>query len=168
MEKAFYLFLIAILFFLTGYLTFLDIEGFILDYFREYKVMYVEIITPFLDSLQFGVICSIVPIAFYFIWRKTKTEENRLKFASILVFIAILPLSGIISYYSLVNQLESEKVILSNGQVAAFTSTVESMNIPLHIFIAVVLGFIAVFAFLFSKESNLRKRVIGFLGFFEN
>ena len=168
MKKAFYLFLIAILFFLTGFLSFNTIEEFILSYFRAYQLAYVGMITPFLDSLYFGAICSIVPIVFYFIWRKTKTEENQLKLVSILIFIILLPLSGIISYYSLINQLESEKVILSNGQVAAFTSTVESMNIPLHIFIAVVLGFIAVFFFFFSKESNLRKRVIGFLGFFEN
>ncbi len=140
MRKKIYLLIISVILFSSGFVNYYVIQSLIVDHFSKVSFAYEKVGTQFFDSLVFGIICGIIPIVLTILWSKTFTEKKSLKFISLLVLIIVIALYNIARIEVLKSKYDSN----TNSKITSSISF-ENINIPLHIFLGELLGFLIIY-----------------------
>ena len=151
MKKYIYLTLISIIFFAVGFYSFQDIEYTILGSLKTLNLEHADMTSILWRSLEFALICGIIPIVFVLIWKKNNIQAYKPKVISVVMFLVTTITFLIIRNIFLQSKNQSLKSELGNTGISIITNA-DSLHIPLYIFLGSVLGFI--FAFFYLKKNK--------------
>ncbi len=129
MRKYLFLTIISIILFALGLKFYIEIQDSILD---TQNLAYSKIDTQFFHSLEFGILCGVLPFIINMVWEKMEVKKPSVKIVSIFIFL--IP----ISVFAIARSLMSK----SDFQ------TVESINLPIYFIAGSTIGLFAMFMFL--------------------
>ncbi|MEC4049643.1 hypothetical protein OX284_009405 [Flavobacterium sp. SUN046] len=148
MKKNIYLIIIAIILFLSGFVNYTNLQNIIIENLKQYSFTYNEMNIQLFDSLKFGFLCGITPIILNIFWNKTKTEKFSLKLLSMFVFLTVIVTYFIVKMSILKSKIEIDKIEMKTS------SSIESLNLPLHFLLAQLIGFLIIYFILKNKTKS--------------
>lgn len=115
--------------------------------------------SPFEQALFFALICALIPLALYFIWKLLDLRSISKKIISVILILGCMAASVVVRRYIFKNELHDITKDTPNFQFNSNVATAfENLNIEYWMLIGLIIGAMATFILFRKKRTNAKSR----------